>query len=85
MDKIEQLVLQMNDVTSTVTELTEAFENLQESHMNLHNAMDIYMLLDQTFIKLTEMQTEMATFIQDLVLANSGQSNLNSFNHTTTY
>ncbi len=63
----------MNDVTTTVTEITDALENLHESHIKFHTSMDIYMLLDQIFIKLTELQNEITTFIQYLALANSGQ------------
>ena len=73
MDKVEDLTLKLTDITITVAEITEAFDNLQDRHITLYSTMDIYMLLDQIFIKLTEMQAELATFIQDLVLANSGQ------------
>ena len=72
-DKIEYLQLTLNDVTTTVTEITEALEDLHDRHVKLHTSMDIYMLLDQISIKLTELQSEIKIFIQDLVLANSGQ------------
>ena len=70
--KVKQLQLTMNDVTATVEEIAEAIEKMHESHLDLYTAMNIYMLQDQILIKLTEVENELTTFIQDLVLANSG-------------
>ncbi len=51
-------------------DITDNLENLSVDCTKLQDSLEIYMLLDQIFLKITEMG--IATFIQDLVLANSG-------------
>ncbi len=62
----------VNCITSTVRDVTEKLGKLIERQASLHISMDIPMLLDQILLKLTEVQTGITSFIQDLTLASSG-------------
>ena len=70
--KIESLEESVKDIEETIGDITDNIEKLSVDHVNLEQSMDIYMMLDQVFLKLNEIQTGLATFIQDLVLANAG-------------
>ncbi len=68
--KIENLDQSVKDIEITVMDITDNLENLSVDHAELQDSLEIYMLLDQIFLEITE--TGIAAFIQDLVLANSG-------------
>ncbi len=68
--KIENLEQSVKDMEITIMDITDNLENLSVDHAELQDSLEIYMLLNQIFLKITE--TGIAAFIQDLVLANSG-------------
>ena len=69
--RLNNLELTVKDIETIVTDVIENLEILSERQADLQETMDIYMFLGQTFNKLTEVQTAIIAFIQDLVLENS--------------
>ena len=62
----------MENIQETIVEITENLENLSLTHSNLKDSLDIFLLIDQMYLKVIELHSSLETLIQDLVLANSG-------------
>ncbi len=62
----------VDDIQATIIDISANLEQLSLNHSNLQESLDIFLLIDQMHLKLLEIHSDMETFIQDLVLANSG-------------
>ncbi len=69
--KIENLERSVKVIEITIMGITDNLEKLSVDHAKLQDSLEIFMFLDQIFLKITEIQTGIATFVQDLVLAKS--------------
>ncbi len=69
--KLNNLKENVDDIQETITDISANLEQLSLNHSNLQESLDI-LLTDQMYLKLLEIHSDMETFIQDLVLANSG-------------
>ncbi len=66
--KLNNLKENVDDIQATIINRSA---NLEQLSLN-QESMEIFLLIDQMHLKLLEIHSDMETFIQDLVLANSG-------------
>ncbi len=70
--KLNSLKENVDDIQATTPDISTNLEQLSLNNSNLQESLDIFLLIDQMHLKLLEIHSDMETFIQDLVLANSG-------------
>ena len=71
-DKIEQLFDTTEDITDSVNDIIENLEQIDNKTTIVRVTLDTFMLLDQIYIKVYELHSNVEQLIQDLVLANTG-------------
>ncbi len=70
--KLDVFHVNVDSMQESTTERADSFEELSTNHSKQQDSLDIFLLLDQMYLKVLEVNSETETFIQDLVLANSG-------------
>ncbi len=70
--RLNNLKENVDDIQVTITDISANLEKLNLNHSNLKESLDIFLLIDKIHLKLLEIHSDIETFIQDLVLANSG-------------
>ncbi len=70
--KIEQLQDTTEDIQNSIDDIADNLEKLSINTSIVRESLDIFMLLDQLYIKVLELHSSTGQLIQDLVLANTG-------------
>ena len=70
--KIDELQVAQEDLQESIDEMANLIEQLGIQTSIVRESLDIFMLLDQIYIKTMELHSGIEQLIQDLVLANSG-------------
>ena len=71
--KIDTLQEETEDIQETIDDIIENIQILNKDNNNVRESLELFMILDQLHIKVSELDKSLEQFIQDLVLANSGQ------------
>lgn len=70
--RIDTLQEETEDIQFTIDEIITNIEQININNSNVKEFLEIFIALDQLYIKITEVNTEMEQLIQDLVMANAG-------------
>ena len=70
--RIDDLEDETEDIQLTIGELITNLETISTELSNVKEHIDLIQILDQLYIKINELDTEMEQLIQDLVMANAG-------------
>ncbi len=70
--KVEQLQETTDDIQASIDDIADNLENVSIKTSIVRESLDIFMLLDQIYIKILELHSSTEQLIQDLVLANTG-------------
>ncbi len=70
--KAEQLQEATKDIQTSLLDIEEHLEKVKINTSIVRESLDIFMLLDQIYIKILELHSSTEQLIQDLVLANTG-------------
>ena len=60
------------DIQVTINDMINNIEQINIDNSNVRDSLEIFMALDQLYIKINEVDTGMEQLIQDLVMANAG-------------
>ena len=71
--RIDTLQEETEDIKLTIDEMITNIEQININNSNVQEILEIFMTLDQLYIKIHEVDAEMEQLIQDLVMANAGQ------------
>ena len=70
--RIDTLQEETEDIQVTINDMINNIEQINIDNSNVRDSLEIFMALDQLYIKINEVDTGMEQLIQDLVMANAG-------------
>ncbi len=70
--KMDELQTATEDIQESIVDIAHILEQISINTSIVRESLDIFMLLDQIYIKTIELHSEIEQLTQDLVLANTG-------------
>ncbi|RUM30758.1 MAG: hypothetical protein DSY42_03920 [Aquifex sp.] len=70
--KIDELQIVTEDIQESIDDIAHIMEQISINTSIVRESLDIFMLLDQIYVKAIELHSGIEQLIQDLVLANTG-------------